>query len=234
MVASTAVHRVRLRLGGWLAVLGGAGYVVAGAIHQDLPSGADAALAHVADRPEWYAIHLLVIVSVAAWPVAFHAAASHLDTARGVVVGRLAVGAVSVGLALYVLEMALDGFVLKQVADEWAAASGPAKEAVFERGATVYAVLGGVFRVSLLWVLGLSFLLLGIAIASSRTFPRWFGWIGAALGAVVTAYTATSFLALDVLHELLGFVVPGFLLALWTIWLGALLVRRARSVPGRS
>lgn len=54
----------------------GGGYVVAGAIHQDLPSGAEHAVAHVADRPGWYAIHLLVIVSVAMWPVAFAAVAA--------------------------------------------------------------------------------------------------------------------------------------------------------------
>ncbi|MEV4077323.1 hypothetical protein [Nonomuraea fuscirosea] len=45
-----------VRLGGVCAVLGAVGYLAAGALHRDLPSGAENAVPHVAAHPEWHAI----------------------------------------------------------------------------------------------------------------------------------------------------------------------------------
>lgn len=221
-----AERRVLGKLGGILAIAGGLGYVVGGAIHQDLPSGAEAALPHVADRPEWQAVHLLVLVSVAVWPVAFAGLVASLRGAWSTVIGRIAVGAMLGGAVLFAVEMALDGYTLKVAADAWAQAEGARRDELFIVGEAAYAALTGIFYTTMVWMSGAAFTLLGLAIALGDTYPRWTGWLGIALGLVVTFSAMSFFLGLHAVPHLAGHVIPAFLLALWLSAMGVLLLRR--------
>lgn len=221
-----AERRAMARLGGILAISGGIGYVISGAIHQDLPSGAEAALPHVAGRPEWQAIHLLVLVSVAVWPVAFAGLVASLRGVWSTVIGRIAVGVMLGGAVLFAVEMALDGWTLKAVADAWAQAEGARQDELFIVGEAAFAALEGVFYTTTVWVSGAAFALLGIAISLDDTYPRWMGWAGAVLGLVVTLSAMSFYLGLTVVPHLAGHVIPAFLLALWLVALGVSLLRR--------
>jgi hypothetical protein len=222
-----AARRAWGRLGGILAIAGGLGYVGGGAIHQDLPSGAAAALPHVAGRPEWPRIHRLVLVSVAVWPVAFAGIVASLRGVWSTVIGRIAVGAMLGGAVLFAVEMALDGYTLKWVADAWAQADGARHDELFIVGEAAYTALTGIFYTTMIWMSGAAFALLGLAIALSGTYPRWTGWVGAVLGLVVTFSAMSYYLGLHVVPHLAGHVIPAFLLALWLLAMGVLVLRRA-------
>lgn len=142
-----------------------------GALHRDLPSGAENAVPHVAAHPEWHAIHLLAILAVALWPIAFAGLTAVLTEGWSAILARIATGAVLVGLVIYVIDTALDGYVLKVAADTWAAASGTEKQEAFLIASAVYRVLQATFVASIIWLVGVPFSLMGLAVAVGRAFP---------------------------------------------------------------
>lgn len=216
-----------LKLGGALAVLGGLGYLASTLTHGDLPDATtELSLQHIAARPEWSLIHLLGIVAVLLWVGAFAALAHSLPADLSGFVGRLAVLAVAVGAAIFIVDYSIDGFVAKQAADMWVVTSGPAKEVRLALAEVVLSLLGGTFRSFIAWLFGLPFLLLGTAVALSRQYSRWLGLVAAAGGAGAVVAGATRFVGLDIVPfpVLFGaFVIP---LNLWLAVMGVLLWRR--------
>ncbi len=80
--------------------------------------------------------------------------------------------------ALHAVLQAVDGVTLKQNVDAWAAASGTRKEILFADAETVRWIEWGLqsyFRL----LLGLTFVLLGVAIARTGIAARWIGMAGA-------------------------------------------------------
>lgn len=222
-MASTSA--ISVRLGGVCAVLGAVGYLAAGALHGDLPSGAANAVPHVAAHPEWHVIHLLAILAVALWPIAFAGLTAVLTEGWSAILARIATGAVLVGFIIYVLDTALDGYVLKVASDVWAGAAGAEKQEAFLVTSAVYRVLQGTFVAYIIWLVGVPFLLMGLAVAVGRAFPRWLGWAAFLVGLFVTVAGITYYLDLDVIPHLAGFVGPSGLLMIWMIVMGVLMTR---------
>ncbi|MFI7705082.1 hypothetical protein [Nonomuraea sp. NPDC049480] len=50
---------------------------MAGAVHQDLPSGAANAVPHVAGHGSWHLIHLVAVPGIALWPVGLRRVGRH-------------------------------------------------------------------------------------------------------------------------------------------------------------
>jgi len=169
-------ERLVLRLGGVLAVLGALGYLVSALWHGDLPDHTtEIALQHIADRPEWHLIHLIGIVSVLLGVGAFVALAYSLSRGPSWLLGRMAVFAVVLGAAVFLVDYSIDGYELKNVADAWQAASAPEKEDKLLVAEAMFGILGGTFRSFIAWLYGLPYLLLGLAVALSDEYPRWLG-----------------------------------------------------------
>jgi hypothetical protein len=227
----TGADRARiLRLGACLAILGAIGYLTGLLWHRDLPEETvEIALNHIAQRPEWQFIHLLSIIAVLLWLGAFSALAHTLSGAMSRFVGRLAVSALTVGVAVFIVDYSIDGYRLKHVADAWAAAEGAQQAEHRLVAEALFGVLGGTFRSFIAWMYGLPFLLLGIAIVNDREYPRWVGWVPivAGFGAVVAG--TTLFLDIDLVPFpvlFAGFVIP---LNLWLGLSGVLMWRNAES-----
>jgi hypothetical protein len=223
-------HAGILRLGGWLAVLGAIGYLTGLLWHRDLPDETvEIALNHIAQRPEWQFIHLLSIIAVLLWLGAFIAFTQTLSAGLSRVLGNMAVFALTVGITVFIVDYSIDGYRLKHVADAWAGAEGAEQAEQRLVAQALFGVLGGTFRSFIAWMYGLPFLLLGVAIVTSREFPRWLGWVPivAGLGAIVAG--TTLFLDFDLVPFpvlFAGFVIP---LNLWLGLLGVRMWRRARS-----
>jgi hypothetical protein len=127
-------------------------------LHGDLPDQTTAiALEHIAGRPEWRALKLALIASVLCWIGAFTALAGSLPPRLSNLLGRWAVSISIVGAANVVVEYAIIGHALKDVADAWLAA--PATEAeVHLRTADVMLAVTG------------------------TGYPRWLGWVAVVAG----------------------------------------------------
>lgn len=223
-----ARERLTLTVGAGLAVVGGLGYFIVLLLHGDLPDHTTAAaLTHIAARPEWPALKLSLIALVLCWVGAFAMLADSLSRASSRVLGRLAATFVIVGATLVVVEYSVMGYGLKNVADAWAGASGPDRASLLLVGEVLLGITGGLFLNFIAWLIGLPFLLMGVAVALDDGYPSWWGWVAAVAGTGALLSGTTRFLGLEIVPFPLlygGFVIP---LTLWLAGTGLLMWRRA-------
>jgi hypothetical protein len=227
--AAAAEDSRSLRLGAFLAVLGGLGYLSALLLHGDLPDETtETAVQHIAGRPEWRLLKLALIVSVLCWIGALAALLRSVEGGLSELLGRWAVAILVIGVATVVVEYAIIGHGLKGVADAWQSAQGLDAERQLRMAEVMLAITGGLFHSFVAWLLGLPFVLAGLAIALGSGYPRWLGWAAAALGtgplvAGTTRFAGVALVPYPLLYG--GFVVP---LTVWLVVMGFLMWRRAR------
>jgi hypothetical protein len=178
------------------------------------PNNSAAAFQEYAAAETWTIVHigqffaeLLVVLAMVALARAL--------TREGGVNGALAVigGATAVLVAaIFAVQMAVDGVALKATIDTWINATQAAdKASAYQVAEGIRAIekgLSGFFHLTN----GTTLLVLGLAIAFGRSYPRWLGWVGAVsglgflIGGVVAAHTGFSALTGTVI---LGPVVLG-------------------------
>lgn len=225
---TTVQERLALKFGAVLAVVGGLGYFAVLLVHGDLPDQTTAvALEHIAGRPEWSLLKLALIVFVLFWVGAFVTLAHSMSRGLSWVLSRLAVAFVMIGATLVLVEYSVLGYGLKRTADAWAVATGPDKETMLLAGRAMLGVTGGLFLNFIAWLIGLPYLLMGLAVARDDGYPTWLGWVAVVAGAGALFAGTTRFLGLElvpfpVLYG--GFVIP---LTLWLATMGLLMWRRA-------
>lgn len=217
-----------LRFGAVLAALGGFGYFVTLLLHGDLPDQTTAiALEHIADRPEWRLLKLALILSLMGWLGAFLTFKSSLANGLSKLMGQWAVSIATVGVAAVVVEYAIIGHALKDVADGWRSASAPDPAASLTIAQTMLAISGGLFHSFIAWLMGLTFILLGLSIIVGREYSKWLGWIAVLAGSISLTAGTTRFLGIELVpYPLLygGSVIP---LSLWVAVLGFVMWRRS-------
>lgn len=227
-----------LRIGAICAVTGTLGYLALFLSHGDLPDQtAESALAWVAGKP-LAALHLGIILCFLLWVGALIALGSSLVEGTSWALGQLGSAAAVVGATLLAVHYRIDGPALEQVADAWAGAAGAEREQLLARGDLVILMTGGGFPLYVALLLGLPFILFGIAVILSSAYPSWLGWLGAGAGAVAFVVGTTNFVGLE-FPPIQLFVLSVFLLDVWMIAMGVLMWRRAttgnrgRSVPAQ-
>ena len=225
-------ERTLLRVGAVSAVLGTVANVVASAGHGDLPeTGTQAALHFVAERDTWGLVHLTSIFAVLLWLVAFVALSGSMPRGAAWLLARFGLASISVGAALHVVFFSIDGYALKGAADAWAAAPGSERESLLQAGDLVLLLQNSQFVSAIALVLGLPFVLFGLAVAFSRAYPAWLGWVGAAAGAGAFFTGVTRFVQLELVPDPVLFGMFGLGVSLWMAAMGALMWKRAGKLP---
>jgi hypothetical protein len=229
---ASTLDRQSLKFGGVLAVIGGLGYFVTLLLHGDLPDQTtEIALEHIAGRPEWRALKLALIAFVLCWIGAFTALARSFPQGVSNLLGRWAVSISTVGAAIVVVEYAIIGHALKEVADVWFSTPVTNREATLRMAEVMLAITGGLFHSFVAWMLGLPYVLLGAAVVLGSGYPRWLGWVAVVAGCGALLAGTTRFLGFGLVpYPLLygGFVIP---LSLWLAAMGVLMWRRTRTAP---
>jgi hypothetical protein len=145
------------------------------------------------------------------------------------VLSHLALLGATIGASLVFVEYSVMGHGVKNVADTWASSTGTEQQVALIVGEALLGVTGGLFLNFISWLIGLPFLLMGLALAYEPGYPRWMGWAAALAGTGAFVSGAGRFLGVlavpfPVLYG--GFIVP---LALWLAATGVLMMRRART-----
>jgi hypothetical protein len=222
--------RIFLRIGAFGAVAGAIVSVAAGMGFGNLTNELDTeqVLRIISARPDWYwpTVHLGFIVGAFLWVGAFAALAASLARGASWALGHLAVAAVVVGAAIHVADSSISGFGLAAVASAWAAAP-PAEQAHLLRiGDTLLYILNGTWPNVHSFFHGLPFVAAGAAVALSRRYPAWLGWVGAAGGAASLLGGTLQFLGV-IPREERFVIVPAQVVSLWFVAVGLLMWRRA-------
>ena len=181
-------ERTLLKLAGCLLVGGFLFFFVATQIH---PHGSEndhpVIFQRYADTDGWIMIHFGQFAGVLATLGGFVVLYRMLSVRHEVpVLARCAVGAVIATAGVWAVLQAIDGVALKHAVDSWAEASGAEKAVRFadaevlrwsEWGLQAY------FRL----LLGLTFVLFGVAVVRTGVVARWLGVVGIAGGLLYAA-----------------------------------------------
>ncbi len=218
-----------LKIGSCLAIAGGLGYSLSLLMHGDLPDQTtELALEHISATPEWRILKLTLIVSLLCWIGAFEAFSRSMKHHVSSYLARYAVAIGIIGASIVIVEYAIIGHALKDVADMWISADGAEGNTQLIIAEVMLAISGGLFHSFVAWMIGLPFILLGLAIANSLEYPHWFGWTAVVLGSGALLAGITRFLGMNLIpYPLLygGFVIP---LSLWLTVLGGLMWRQSK------
>ena len=183
-----ASERRTLGLAGGLVLGGFLLTIVATLFH---PAGHEddhrAIFAKYADSDAWVTIHLVqfigVLIALAGLLVLYRTLQVRGEVPR---LARFAAGTTIATAAAWAILQAVDGVALKQAVDAWADASGTRKAIRFADAETVRWIEWGVqsyFRV----LLGLTFVLFGVAIVATRVVAGWLGWVAVIAGLLTAA-----------------------------------------------
>jgi hypothetical protein len=145
-------------------------------IHADPNIPADAFTEYAANQI-WLASHLTQFFGVFALCLGFTAFSKTFEAgyasawARFGLLGTAALVAISAAL------QAVDGVALKFMVDHWAGTTGEAQKVIFEAAFAVRQIeigLASLFSITS----GLTGSLFGMALLSSKRYPKWLGWLG--------------------------------------------------------
>lgn len=231
-------RRAFLKIGSVCAIVGTGAYAVSSALHGSLTGseGAEVFFRHVLQRPYWDLIHLGYMLAIVCWLGTFITVARSLGTSENdpsssSLFGRFAVASLTVGAALTCLHFSIDGYVLTELADDWANASPQEREAIVQMGDFVHALLRTpLFVMEPILLFGLPCALIGLGIAIDRTYPTWLGWAGFAVGLTIFVTGATWFVDLRIVPDLMLFAVLLPLEWSWLLALGVVMWRQSNAI----
>jgi hypothetical protein len=220
------------RIGSWAAILGSLAAAIGNILHPITPRADPVGVARViADSDAWTAIHLIIIAGTLLMLGGLVAIRHTIRGGLPEALARLGVYAAAIGTAIGLVTLILDGVGAKQLGDQWA--SAPAADqaialAVVSANETTNFALAGLFNTAFA---GVPFILIGLAVALSDTYPRWLGWVAAAAGlGSIAAGTLQALTGEPTLASLILTIVGPTLIALWVFVMGVLLRRQANLI----
>jgi hypothetical protein len=210
-----------------LILLGSALALIFNLLHPRTTDQADdAGIRMVAGSDIWIFVHTGIIVALVLTFVGLLIFALSLPE-RASSWARLAIVTQAAAAGVGALWAATDGIAMKEIVDEWAGASGPAKESFFAAARGVEAVSLAGFNAFILLVVGLAPLMFGLAVSKSRAYPGWLGSLGVFSGAagiavaLIQMVAGTSVLLTNVIFTIVALLVTIFVGMLgWYLYRG--------------
>lgn len=227
------VESALLRIGAVSVVLGVVVFSVAGIFHSGHePHNLVDSLPQYSGNPNWLAVHLGQFIGQFLVVIGLVALYRSLTVGPSAALAFLGFVTTLVSFSTYAAVQGVDGVVIKFVADKWVNASDAEKGVAFRVAEAVRQIEVGLTSLSV-FLGGIAFIFFGLAIALSDEYPRWLGWVTAALGILWTvvglgfAYDGFAPWAINLS------LVSGVALSVWALIIGILMWRRAGEETSR-
>jgi len=219
-----------LRIGSVAGIAGALFGMVGNLAHPTTPAAsqdAEGLARTIAHSGSWIPGHLLILLGLIGMLGGLVAIARSIRDGLPGALAQLgsiaAVAGATVGLVL----LAIDGVAAKHLAQ--AAATAP----FGEQAAALHALLAEEainFALGTLFYIlfaGVTFVLLGLAVAWSRVYPRWLGWMAvvAGAGSVVVGLMQAQVGETNTVTRIPSIIFPT-VITLWLAWMGVLLLRK--------
>jgi hypothetical protein len=226
--SSTWVLRIGSAAGIVGALLGMVGNLIHPATPTDDPEGVARA---IADSELWVADHLAIVLGLILMLGGLVAIAHSIQGGLPGALARLGSVAAVAGITVGLILVTLDGLAAKQIAEAWTTAPPEEQAAALrlvQAEETINFALAALFNILFA---GVTFILYGLAVAWSRVYPRWLGWVvvvaglGSVVAGLVQAYAGESTTVTRVLTIIFPTVIT-----LWLVLMSTLLLRRAPAV----
>src|SRR5215210_3274064 len=186
MDARMRAEAITARIGAIALPLGVILFVVVTAIfhpHREAPMDNPAVFMEYAQSDSWVAIHLaqwFAALLLIGGLVALYYSITAKPEANAAVARFGFAAALLTGASLTMLQ-AVDGVALKWAVDAWASAPADQEVAAFSAAAALRWTEYSLQSFSFI-LLGLTFILYGVAIALGTVYPRWLGWVAVGSG----------------------------------------------------
>jgi hypothetical protein len=140
-----------------------------------------------------------------------------------------AVAGVTVGLVLVIL----DGLAAKQLAEAWASAPPGERAAALRVLLAEEAMNFALAALFNILFAGVTFVLYGLAVAWSRRYPGWLGWVAvvAGVGSLAAGLVQAVVGEPTTLSRVLTIIFPT-VITLWLVDVNAFILRRASALEG--
>jgi hypothetical protein len=222
------------RIGSIAGIIGSLLAMVGNLLHPATPIGDPEGVARtIAESERWVLVHLVIVVGLI---LMLGGLVTISRSIKGGLAGTLAqlgfvaaVAGVTVGLVLVIV----DGVAAKHLADAWEAAppeeAAAALRVVLAEEAINFA-LAALFNILFA---GVTFILLGLAVAWSGEYPGWLGWVvvvagvGSVLVGLVQAYTGES-----IGFTRIATIIFPTIITLWVAGMSVLVWQKASSSSG--
>jgi hypothetical protein len=218
-----------LRIGSAAGIVGALLGMVGNLIHPATPTDDPEGVARtIADSELWVADHLAIVLGLILMLGGLVAIAHSIQGGLPGALARLGSVAAVAGITVGLILVTLDGLAAKQIAEAWATAP-PGEQAaalrLVQAEETINFALAALFNILFA---GVTFILYGLAVAWSRVYPRWLGWVvvvaglGSVVAGLVQAYAGES----TTVTRVLTIVFPT-VITLWLVQICVLLFRQA-------
>jgi hypothetical protein len=222
------------RIGSVAGIVGALLAMVGNLVHPATPTDDPQGVARtIAGSQLWVVDHLAIVVGLILMLAALVAIADPIRDGLPGALARLGSVAAVAGITVGLILVTLDGLAAKQIAEAWATAP-PDEQAAALRlvlaEETINFALAALFNILFA---GVTFILYGLAVAWSRVYPRWLGWVvvvagvGSVVAGLVQAYAGESTTATRVLTIIFPTVITLWLAGMSTLLLKAPAPERA-------
>ncbi len=216
------------RIGSGAAIIGSLLAGVGNLLHPVTPiQNPEGVALVIAESILWVPVHVVIVLGIIIMLGGLVALYHSIKGGLAGALARFGLFAALAGTTLGVILVTLDGIAAKQLAEEWARApqrsEGALRLVLAEQ--TLDFALASFFNIL---YAGITFILYGLAVALSRVYPRWLGWVAVVAGmgsigaGLVQAYTLES----TPLSKILTIIFPT-IIVLWLLVMGILLARKA-------
>lgn len=232
-MSSPSVQRSSQRLTAILLLTGAVIGAIGNALHPHVAVSMTSKLQAISGNEAWVAIHLAVLVAILLVIGGLVGLARLLDDGPGAPLARIGIGAALVGGSLATVSTSIDGFAMRPLALDWAAASASDAATVLGLAGAVDVVGFAIWSMAILVLFGAAFACFGAALVQSGQFPAWLGWVaivsgaGSAVAALLQIANTGEVQAAETL-----FFASSLLVTLWSFAVGVLVWRDGRAPDG--
>ncbi len=231
--ANTRAHKLSaeswgLRLGAGAAVVGSLLAMVGNLLHPATPLGQTEGVARaIAESAGWVPIHLLIVAGLLLMFAGLVALSRSIKEGLAGALARYSYASVIGGITVGLLLVIIDGVAAKHLADVWAAAPPEERAAALRLVLAEESINFAIASLFNILFAGVSYILLGLAVALSHVYPRPLGWVAVAmgLGCIVAGLMQALSGESTLLIKTLTIIFPT-VITLWTALLGVLLWRK--------
>jgi hypothetical protein len=228
MTTATQSQQKLIRFTAVSAIVGAILAMIGNGLHPHLTNPTlEAFLNLVATREDWLVVHLTVILSIFCIVGGLFGVyrTIHIEPAAGF--AQLGFGLAIAGSTVVAVNVASDGFAMKHIATLWANASEAEQSALLPAAEVLYQSNLGFYTVWIFLFLGFPFMLYGLALIQSNSYPRWLGWAGLISGVGCIVVGCLQFVGGETSFLTTMFLVFSVTITLWMLAIGIFLWRKS-------
>src|SRR5918994_2254479 len=218
------------RIGAVAGIVGSLLAMVGNLLHPATPTGNPESVARtIAQSERWVLVHLVIVVGLILMLGALVALSRSIEGGLPGALSQLGYVAAVAGVTVGVVVVIVDGVAAKYLADAWEVAPPDQAAAALRVVLAEEAINFAVAALFNILFAGVTFILLGLAVAWSGEYPRWLGWVAvvAGIGSVpvglVQAYTGES----NEFTRIATIIFPT-IITLWVVVMSVLLWRETK------